>query len=140
MKKLNDLGRSNEKKEFHRIVGSILHVRRNAFLINEERHPFDSNEMVFNREEMNRLISEKYRGLSASESTRPLFEVSEIRAATLEGVCCVVDLVSSENRLHPDTILKISDPRIIAKLTSLINRSFWAEKYHPRIRPAPTDQ
>jgi len=128
MRKLVELRRSNEMKEFHFIVGSLLRVRKKAFSANEIESPSGSGEVTYEPEEIRSLISRKYRQLFASDSYREDFEVGYIEPATCEEISEIAGVISAGKGIGmdciPDMILDTGDSRIMTKLTELINLFF----------------
>jgi hypothetical protein len=86
MGKLVELRQSNEMKEFHFIVGSLLKVRKTVFSANEIENPAGSGEVTYEPEEIRSLISKKYRQLFASDCPREAFEVGYIEPTTYNEV------------------------------------------------------
>jgi hypothetical protein len=128
MGKLVELRRSNEMKEFHFIVGSLLRVRKTAFSANEIENPSGSGEVTYEPEEIRSLISKKYRQLFASDCPRRAFEIGYIEPTTCEEINELAGVVSAGKGIGidciPDVILGTGDSRIVRKLTELINLFF----------------
>ena len=128
MGKLVELRRSNEMKEFHFIVGSLLRVRKTAFSANEIENPSGSGEVTYEPEEIRSLISKKYRQLFASDCPRRAFEVGYIEPTTCEEINELAGVISAGKGIGmdciPDVILGTGDSRIVRKLAELVNLFF----------------
>jgi hypothetical protein len=128
MAKLVELRHSNEMKEFHFIVGSLLRVRKTAFSANEIENPPGSGEVTYEPEEIRSLISGKYRQLFDSDCPRRAFEVGYIEPATCSEISELTEAISVGKGIGmdciPDLILNTGDSRIVKKLTDLINLFF----------------
>jgi exonuclease III len=134
MGKLVELRHSNEMKEFHFIVGSLLRVRKTAFSANEIENPSGSGEVTYEPEEIRSLISKKYRQLFASDCPRRAFEVGYIEPVTSEEISELTEVISAGKGIGmdciPDTILGIGDFRIVGKLAELVNLFFESKRIY----------
>ena len=134
MGKLVELRHSNEMKEFHFIVGSLLRVRKTAFSANEIENPSGSGEVTYEPGEIRSLISKKYRQLFASDYPGETFEVGYIEPTTCDEIVGLTEVISAGKGIGmdciPDIILGTGDSRIVGKLAELVNFFFGSKRIY----------
>jgi len=68
----------NHLKEFHRIVQNIMKLRKQNSSVHELTDPKDPSRVIYEPDELRRLLSEKYRLLFCSNTPREPFVINEI--------------------------------------------------------------
>ncbi len=113
---------------FHKIVRSILGVRKNSASIREIEDPQEEGCVIHDPAKLQAVLSNKYKELFMSDSPRDPFMFEEIEPTSLEEVTLSVALISSNRGLGidcvPDTILQDDRPEIREKLVGFVNTIF----------------
>ena len=72
LKKISNL------REYHRILGSLLYLRKSGSIVTELLNPLSDSELLTNDEAMTPVLVEKYGSLFCSAENRAQFEIGNI--------------------------------------------------------------
>ena len=130
--------RTNELKEYHRIVQNIMMIRKQNASVQEIEDPQEAGQVIYEPERLRKTLSEKYRLLFESANSRPPFHVGEIQSVTQEELEECLGMISYGKGMGmdciPDVILQLPFPRLKNKLRQFVNAVFRDRKI-----PAPFD-
>jgi len=90
LEKARQFRERGELKEFHRIVGSILGLRKASLSVHEIE---DLHEVIYEPNELRGILSEKYRTLFLSDTQRVPFLVGDLEPVTLIEINCACSLL-----------------------------------------------
>src|SRR5690606_12962758 len=128
----NHFRKNKELKEFHRIVGTILRLRKASLSVHEIEDPADPSQIIYEPNELRKILSEKYRTLFLSDTQRAHFSVGEINPTTSKEVAEAASTINLNKGLGmdclPGSILQAPCLIIRAKLTEIINHIFKLEE------------
>lgn len=124
----NSRKREGDWKDFHRIVRSILGVRKGSASVREIEDPLEQGQVIHDPAKLRSVLSNKYRELFMSDSPRDPFAVEAIDPTSLEEVGLSVAMISSNKGLGmdciPDTILQDDRLKVKEKLVGFVNLVF----------------
>jgi hypothetical protein len=128
LEKVNGLRKDQELKEFHRIVGDILQIRKSGASVREIEDPLVQGQIISEPSELREVLSAKYCVLFASNDYRTPFEVGHIGPTSWTEVAQAAAMVSTNKGLGmdciPDTILHSRNPVLRRKLIAFIDLIF----------------
>jgi hypothetical protein len=115
-------------RNFHRIVKSIIGIRKNSASVRELDDPSEPGQTIYDPERLRKILSDKYQDLFMTKSNRAPFVIENIEPTSPEEVNLSIKLISSNKGLGvdciPDTILQDARTEIRDKLVAFLNCMF----------------
>lgn len=131
LERARSLRQDQELKEFHRIIGDILKVRKASLSVREIEDPLAQGQVISDPNKLREILSTKYCELFTSHGQVTCFEVGYIEPTSWAEVAEAAELVSTNKGLGtdciPDLILSIRNPALRLKLIAFVNLIFLAK-------------
>ena len=133
--KIRSLLREHKMRDYHKIVGGLLNLRKSTMAVNDIEDPNDPGQAIADEEKLNDLLLTKYSTTFASDLDRAEFKIGNIRKISVETLEDACSIIAKGKGLGmdslPDTILSIENTELKAKLLELINKIFTEYKIIP---------